>query len=186
MDTANLTDNLLIAMPNLRDPNFEHTVTYICEHNENGAMGIVVNRPIDIEIQEVFEQMGIPTSEENVARVPIFLGGPVEEQRGFVLHTGDGDWDSSLKVNDNLSVTTSKDILEAMAKGEGPDQALIALGYAGWQGGQLEREISENAWLSVPATQSILFDLAPGKRWQAAAGLLGIDLNMLSTQSGHA
>lgn len=187
MQNTNLTNHLLIAMPNLRDPNFEHTVTYVCEHNANGTMGIVINRPIDIDISEVFEQMEIPVSAPaTVDRVPVFLGGPVEEQRGFVLHTGGGDWDSSLRINENLSVTTSRDILEAMARGEGPEQSLIALGYAGWGSGQLEQEIKDNAWLSAPAELSILFELPPAKRWEAAAGLLGIDLNTLSTESGHA
>ena len=186
MEDINLTNHLLIAMPNLQDPNFEHTVTYICEHNENGAMGIVVNRPIDINLGEVFEQMEIPVSAPELAQAKVFLGGPVEEQRGFVLHTHPADWDSSLKVSEQLSVTTSRDILEAMARGEGPSHALIALGYAGWGSGQLEQEILDNAWLSVPAEQAILFDLPPEKRWEAAARLLGVDLNILSNESGHA
>ena len=186
MENTNLTNHLLIAMPNLHDPNFEHTVTYICEHNENGAMGIVVNRPIDIDIGEVFEQMRIPVSTPKVADARIFLGGPVEEQRGFVLHTQPAKWDSSLQVSEQLSVTTSRDILEAMARGEGSEQALIALGYAGWGSGQLEQELLDNAWLSVPADQAILFDLPPARRWEAAAQLLGVDLNMLSSESGHA
>jgi len=186
MEDINLTNHLLIAMPNLQDPNFEHTVTYICEHNENGAMGIVVNRPIDINLGEVFEQMEIPVSAPELAQARVFLGGPVEEQRGFVLHTHPADWDSSLKVSEQLSVTTSRDILEAMARGEGPSHALIALGYAGWGSGQLEQEILDNAWLSVPAEQAILFDLPPEKRWEAAAKLLGVDLNILSNESGHA
>ena len=187
MQNTNLTNHLLIAMPSLRDPNFEHTVTYICEHNANGTMGIVINRPIDVSISEVLEQMEIPiTAAEAIGKVPVFLGGPVEEQRGFVLHRGSRDWDSSLRISEDLSVTTSRDILEAMARGEGPEQSLIALGYAGWEGGQLEQEIKDNAWLSVPAEPVILFDLPPAKRWEAAAGLLGIDLNTLSTESGHA
>jgi len=186
MQSTSLTNNLLIAMPNLRDPNFEHTVTYICEHNENGAMGIVINRPVDIDVREVFDQMEISVSEAVTTKVPIFLGGPVEEQRGFVLHTGEGNWDSSLQVDRDLSVTTSRDILEAMAQGKGPRQALIALGYAGWGGGQLEQEMLDNTWLSVPANRSVLFDLPPASRWEAAADLLGVDLNVLSTESGHA
>ena len=186
MEPTHLTNHLLIAMPNLRDPNFEHTVTYICEHNENGAMGIVINRPIDIDIGEVFEQMQIPVSSPEATGARVFLGGPVEEQRGFVLHTQPAKWDSTLRVTDELSVTTSRDILEAMARGEGPEQALIALGYAGWGSGQLEQEILDNAWLSVPADRAILFDLPPARRWEAAARLLGVDLNMLSSDSGHA
>lgn len=186
MENTNLTNHLLIAMPNLQDPNFEHTVTYICEHNENGAMGIVINRPIDIDISEVLEQMEIPVSTPRLAKVPVFLGGPVEGQRGFVLHTKPAEWDSSLHVSELINITTSRDILEAMARGEGPEQSLIALGYAGWGGGQLEQEILDNSWLSVPAEQEILFNLPPARRWEAAAKLLGVDLNILSSESGHA
>ncbi len=186
MEQTNLTNQLLIAMPGLHDPNFEQTVTYICEHNENGAMGIVINRPIDVELKQVFDQMEIPVSAPDAGRTRIFLGGPVEEQRGFVLHTPCGEWESSLRIDEDLSVTTSRDILEAMARGEGPEKALIALGYAGWGSGQLEQEILDNAWLCAPADQAILFDLPPARRWDAAARQLGIDLSTLSTESGHA
>ena len=186
MQSHSLKNQLLIAMPGLADPNFFHTVTFICEHTDSGAMGIVINRPTDIQIGEVFEQMDIkPSGRENAQR-PVFLGGPVEEQRGFVLHTGEKDWDSTLKLDKGLGVTTSRDILEAMARGEGPERALIALGYAGWGSGQLEQELLDNAWLTVPANESILFDLPPTQRWQAAAELLGIDLAQLSSDSGHA
>lgn len=186
MEQSNLTNHLLIAMPNLADPNFSHTVTYICEHSEKGAMGLVINRPIDIHVAEILEQMEIPVSEPGAGEAPVYLGGPVEEQRGFVLHSSDSEWDSTLRINDQVSVTTSRDILEAMARGEGPEQALVALGYAGWGPGQLEQEILDNSWLSAPADQSILFTLPPARRWQAAAELLGVDLNRLSSESGHA
>lgn len=186
MEQSNLTNHLLIAMPNLADPNFSHTVTYICEHSEKGAMGLVINRPIDINVAEILEQMEIPVSEPTAGEAPVYLGGPVEEQRGFVLHSSDSEWDSTLRINDQVSVTTSRDILEAMARGEGPEQALVALGYAGWGPGQLEQEILDNSWLSAPADQSILFTLPPARRWQAAAELLGVDLNRLSSESGHA
>ncbi|HHI76455.1 MAG TPA: YqgE/AlgH family protein [Gammaproteobacteria bacterium] len=187
MDNTNLTNHLLIAMPSLADPNFSHTVTYLCEHNENGAMGIVINRPIDIKVGEVLEQMQIPVgADAPVAQLPVFLGGPVEEQRGFVLHSSDSRWESTLRINDQVSVTTSRDILEAMARGEGPAHALVALGYAGWGPGQLEQEILDNSWLSAPADQAILFELPPAKRWEAAAKLLGVDLDLLSTDAGHA
>ncbi len=186
MEQSNLTNHLLIAMPNLADPNFSHTVTYICEHNENGAMGLVINRPIDINVAEVLEQMEIPVDEPSAGAAQVYLGGPVEEQRGFVLHSSDSEWDSTLRINDQVSVTTSRDILEAMARGEGPEHALVALGYAGWGPGQLEQEILDNSWLSAPADQAILFTLPPARRWEAAAELLGVDLNRLSSESGHA
>jgi len=186
MEQSNLTNHLLIAMPNLADPNFSHTVTYICEHSENGAMGLVINRPIDIKVAEVLEQMEIPIRDSSAAQAPVYLGGPVEEQRGFVLHSSDSAWDSTLRINDQVSVTTSRDILEAMARGEGPEHALVALGYAGWGPGQLEQEILDNSWLSVPADQGILFTLPPARRWEAAAELLGVDLKRLSSESGHA
>jgi len=186
MNTESLKNQLLIAMPNLADPNFFHTVTYICDHGDTGAMGIVVNRPIDIKAGEVYEQMEIDVSAQEATQAPVFLGGPVEEQRGFVLHTGKHRWDSTLNVTDDVSVTTSRDILEAMAKGKGPEQSLIALGYAGWGAGQLEQEMLDNAWLTVSADKAILFDLPPAQRWEAAAKLLGVDLSLLSGESGHA
>ncbi len=186
MKTESLKNQLLIAMPNLADPNFFHTVTYICDHGDSGAMGIVINRPTEIKVSEVLEQMQIDVTTEETVQEAVFLGGPVEEQRGFVLHTGARRWDSTLRVADDVSVTTSRDILEAMANGEGPAQSLIALGYAGWGAGQLEQEMLENAWLTVPADKAILFDLPPTQRWEAAAKLLGVDLSLLSGDTGHA
>ena len=186
MQSENLKNQLLIAMPNLDDPNFFHTVTLICDHGDTGAMGIVINRPTDIKVGEVFEQMDINTRHQKTAESPVYVGGPVEEQRGFVLHSGSKGWDSTLNVAEGVSVTTSRDILEAMARGEGPEQTLIALGYAGWGAGQLEQEMLDNAWLTVPADKAILFDLPPTQRWQAAADLLGIDINTISGESGHA
>lgn len=186
MQSTNLKNQLLIAMPGLQDPNFSRTVTYICEHSEEGAMGIVINRPTDIHIGEVFQQMNIPLSQTSAGKAPVYLGGPVEEQRGFVLHGGEPDWDSSLQVTEGVNVTTSRDILEAMARGEGPQNTLIALGYAGWTAGQLEQEILDNTWLNGPAENHILFDLPSSKRWEAAAQLLGVDLRLMSTNSGHA
>lgn len=185
MDTSYLKNHLLIAMPTLRDPNFERTVTYICEHNNDGAMGIVINRPTDILLAEVFEQMEIKA--DSPARDDkVFVGGPVEEQRGFVLHTGPSRWESSLTVDTDVSVTTSRDILEAMAQGKGPANTLLALGYAGWSPGQLEQEMLDNAWLTGPADKRILFELPPAQRWEAAARLLGVDMALISNQSGHA
>lgn len=184
--TASLKNQLLIAMPNLHDPNFARTVTYICEHGEHGAMGIVINRPTDLRLADVLQHMQIEGGMGAAGEQIVYLGGPVEEERGFVLHTHTEPWDSTLAVNGEISITTSRDILEAMARGEGPEHTLVALGYAGWGAGQLEREMQQNAWLSGPVDQSILFELPADQRWEAAAGLLGVDLHLLSTDAGHA
>lgn len=183
---TSLKDHLLIAMPDLADPNFSRTVTYICEHSEHGAMGIVLNRPSEMYLAEVFEHMKITAEDCQNMRQRVFLGGPVEEERGFVLHSQSPPWNSTLQITDAISITTSRDILEAMAQGRGPAKTLVALGYAGWGAGQLEHELQENAWLSGPAEQSILFETPPDKRWHAAARLLGVDINLLSTEAGHA
>ena len=185
IDAANLTNHFLIAMPNMGDPNFSRTVTFMCQHGEDGALGIVINRPSQMSLGDIMQQMNIKTRIEAVGRLPIFYGGPVQPERGFVIHEPRGNWDSSLPVSDSIALTTSRDILEAIAEGEGPGRVVVALGYAGWGAGQLEHEIIENAWLSTPAQQSILFDLPPDQRWRAAAGQLGIDLDLLSSQAGH-
>jgi putative transcriptional regulator len=184
--STSLTNQLLIAMPGLQDPNFSRTVTYICEHTDQGAMGIVINRPMDIRLGEVLAQLEIPSGDRGVMDTVVYLGGPVQPDRGFVLHTGRASFDSTLSITPEISVTTSKDVLEAIAEGRGPEQTLIALGYAGWAGGQLEDEMSANAWLSGPADTSIIFRLPAETRWQAAAQLLGVDLNLLSGEAGHA
>jgi len=185
-DTANLTDHFLIAMPALEDPNFSRTVTYICEHNERGAMGIVVNRPLGLELGDILDQMEIAGASSQVRTLPVFMGGPVQTERGFVLHSHDRAWDSTMQITGEISVTTSRDILEAMAKGRGPRYSLVALGYAGWGEGQLESELTANAWLSGPASSQIIFALPTEQRWQAAASLLGVDLNLISGEAGHA
>lgn len=184
--TDTLKNQLLIAMPSLEDPNFSRTVTYICEHSEQGAMGIVLNRPTELSLADVLKHMEIEGDLGEAGEQKVYLGGPVEEERGFVLHTHTEPWASTLAINEDISVTTSRDILEAMACGKGPSHALVALGYAGWGAGQLERELQDNAWLSGPADQSILFDLPPDQRWEAAARLLGVDVNLLSSEAGHA
>lgn len=183
---ASFKNQLLIAMPSLQDPNFSRTVTYICEHGTHGAMGIVLNRPTDMTLSDVLEQMDIEDSSTAAGRATIYLGGPVEEQRGFVLHTHTDPWDSTLTVNERISVTTSRDVLEAIAHGNGPSKSFVALGYAGWGAGQLEHEMQNNAWLSGPADESIIFDLPSDKRWEAAAQLLGVDVHLLSSEAGHA
>ncbi len=183
-----LTDHFLIAMPGLADRNFYQSVTYIVEHNEDGAMGIVINHPLDITLEEMFGQLMIDTTPGTQALGnSLYLGGPVQDDRGFVLHDGDAAvWASSLQIEKALCVTTSKDILEAIAHGDGPQNSLVALGYAGWAAGQLEREISENSWLSGTADKEIIFKLPPEQRWSAAAQLIGIDISLLSSEAGHA
>jgi putative transcriptional regulator len=185
-DTANLTGQLLIAMPAMLDPNFHRTVTYICEHSDQGALGIVINRPMDMEMGEVFAQLSLTNPDPSVASTPILQGGPVELQRGFVIHQSPEDWDSTVAVADNIFVTTSQDILGAIADGNGPEHALLALGYAGWGAGQQEDELVANSWLSVPATPEIIFEAPFEERWQKAATLLGVDIVTLSSEAGHA
>jgi putative transcriptional regulator len=183
---SNLTNHFLIAMPRLEDPNFFHTVTYICEHSEDGAMGIVINRPMELHLADIFEQLEIPVTSDLIAEQPVYNGGPVQSDRGFVLHDSGSEWASTLRVTPHISVTTSLDILEAIAAGKGPKHNLIALGYAGWGAGQLENELAQNAWLNGPAESQIIFERASEERWQAAADLIGIDLNLLSGDAGHA
>ncbi|MGD2117070.1 MAG: YqgE/AlgH family protein [Chromatiales bacterium] len=183
---SNLTNHFLIAMPALNDPNFFHTVTYICEHNDNGAMGIIINRPLDMQLSDVLQHMGIETSNQSLADRPVFVGGPVEEDRGFVLHNYERTWDSTMKITDELAITTSRDILESIAAEQGPQQFLVALGYAGWGEGQLEQELAQNSWLSGPADTATLFDLPVAERWQTAARSIGVDVNLLSNMAGHA
>jgi len=184
--TTSLTNHFLIAMPGLQDPNFSRTVTYVCEHTELGAIGIVINRPMDIRLGEMFDQLDIASNDRRALETSVYLGGPVQPERGFVLHSTAERFDSTLSITSEISVTTSRDVLEAIADGRGPDRRLIALGYAGWGGGQLEQEISANTWLSGPADEEIIFRVPAGARWQAAANLLGVDMNLLSGQAGHA
>lgn len=181
-----LTNHFLIAMPGLQDPNFSRTVTYVCEHSEEGAMGIVINRPMEIQLGEVLNQLEIESPTEAISDAPVYLGGPVQTDRGFVIHDGAVNFDSTLTVTPDIRVTTSRDVLEAIADGRGPANRLVALGYAGWSGGQLEQEMIANAWLSGPANADVLFATPSALRWQAAAQLLGVDLNLLSAQAGHA
>lgn len=183
---TSLANHFLIAMPGLSDPNFSRTVTYVCEHTADGAMGIVINRPMGIQLGEVLTQLDIEVGVRDVVDADVYVGGPVLTDRGFVLHCGAREFDSTLRVTPNLAVTTSRDVLEAVADGSGPERCLVALGYAGWAGGQLERELSENAWLNGPADDGIIFELPSDRRWQAAARLLGVDMNLMSGDAGHA
>jgi putative transcriptional regulator len=185
-ETTYLNNQFLIAMPNLADPNFSHTVTYLCQHNHEGALGIVINRPTEMKLGDIFQQMAITASDNHINKIPIFMGGPVQPDRGFVIHSNcDHQWDSSLPISDEMSLTTSQDILIAIAKGEGPGNALIALGYAGWGEGQLEKEMIANSWLNTPCTTHVLFDTPAGQRWNEAAIQIGVDINLLTTPAGH-
>lgn len=186
MENVNLTNHFLIAMPNMADPYFSKSLTYICEHNEQGALGLVITRPIDLTLGALLEQIEIPVASPEIGAVQVHFGGPVQMDRGFVLHTPPGEWQSSMRVSDSIGLTTSKDILEAVASGEGPDKYFITLGYAGWAPGQLEHEMSQNAWLSVPADISLIFDYPLETRFDAAMRLLGIDATYLSDDAGHA
>lgn len=186
MDAMDLTHHFLIAMPSMNDPNFHRAVTYICSHNEEGAMGIIINKPLDIVLAEILEQMDIVFEGKTASNTPIYDGGPVQSDRGFVLHEYDKDWSSSLQINDQIGIATSLDILNAIANDEGPKNAFITLGYAGWSAGQLEIEMQENIWLSGPADSNIIFNTPINQRWSSAVHLLGINLDQLSSDVGHA
>ncbi len=181
-----LINHFLIAMPNLGDPNFSRTVTLICEHSNEGAMGLVINRTTDLCLADVLQQMNIEAQDSRHLREPVHIGGPVQANRGFVLHEPLGKWESTLAVADDLGVSTSRDILEALAHNSGPANYILTLGYAGWAAGQLEHEIAENAWLSGPSDRGIIFRTPPEARWSAAARLLGVDLSIMSGDAGHA
>ena len=181
-----LSNHFLIAMPGLDDPNFHHTTTYICEHDENGALGVVINRPLNMQLGEILQHMDIGACSEEISSQQVYMGGPVQNDRGFVLHEPSGDWEATLKVTDSIGITSSRDILQAIAEGKGPKNAIVTLGYAGWGAGQLEQELAANTWLSGPASSKIVFETPSEDRWTAAAALLGIDLNLLSSDAGHA
>jgi putative transcriptional regulator len=181
-----LTRQFLIAMPAMQDPNFARGVTFVCQHNDDGAMGLMINRAMDLRLRDVFQQMNITGAPDSIAETPVYFGGPVQTERGFVLHDGGSQWESSFVIDDTLAVTTSRDILVAMARGEGPRRALVALGYAGWSAGQLDREMLDNAWLTAEATHELIFDTPAEARWDAAARLIGFDPQQLSGASGHA
>ena len=183
---ANLTNHFLIAMPNMVDPNFSGSLTYICEHNDRGALGLVVNRPGDITLGALLGQADITLNNDEWKSVPVYKGGPVQTDRGFVLHRPVGSWQSTLAVNDVAGLTTSRDVLLSMVAGKGPEKMLVAIGYAGWAAGQLEQEIKQNGWLTVEADLDVVFNMPPEARLNAAMGLLGISFANLSDQAGHA
>ena len=181
-----LADHMLIAMPSLEDSFFSRSVTYICEHSEEGALGIMLSLPLEATYHELFDHLKISSTNREVLDNALLAGGPVDKERGFILHSPLGNWDSSMTISDDIALSTSEDILAAIANREGPEEAVIALGYSGWDKGQLEQEIKENSWLIAPANKDIIFHTAPQHRWQKATKLLGIDWTQLTEQSGHA
>ena len=182
----NLTGHFLIAMPSLNDGFFNHAVTYICEHDESGSFGVIINQQTDIKLKQVIEEMHIESQQGYDENQPVYIGGPVDQGRGFILHRPAGNWSSSLVVNNDVALTTSKDILQAIANNQGPEDCIVALGYAGWSAGQLEQEMANNTWLSCPADEQIIFNTPTEERWKAAAKLIGIDLSLMSNEAGHA
>ncbi len=185
-ESSCLKNHFLIALPSLQDPNFSRSVTYICEHTDDGAMGLTINRPSPLGLDDILQHMEIERTEQTPDELPVFIGGPVQEDRGFLLHSPPTRWKSTLVVTDELAVTTSQDILQAIARGEGPEEVLVALGYAGWGPGQLEHELQQDSWLVAPASKEILFHTPVEQRWEAAAALAGVDLNLITSTAGHA
>jgi len=186
----NLTNQFLIAMPGMADDTFAGAVVYLCEHTEKGALGLVINKPIDIKLKNLFEKVELPLTREDLAEAPVYFGGPVQTERGFVLHEqsggAGGHYSSTLTIPGGLEMTTSKDVLEALSNGTGPKRVLITLGYSGWSAGQLEDEMSRNGWINVGAAPEVIFDTPVEQRYERALSLLGIDLRMLSQEAGHA
>jgi putative transcriptional regulator len=185
-----LTNQFLIAMPGMADDTFAGTVVYLCEHNEKGALGLVINKPIDIKLKNLFEKVELSLDREELAELPVYFGGPVQTERGFVLHESQGvaggAYSSTMSIPGGLEMTTSKDVLEALSSGAGPKRILVTLGYSGWQAGQLEEELSRNGWLTVNADPTVIFDTPIEKRYDRAVSLLGFDPRMLSQEAGHA
>lgn len=182
-----LEGQFLVAMPGMDDPTFAQTVTYICEHTSEGAMGLIINTPLSLTLADIYHQLDLASTDDS-REVPVLAGGPVSMERGFVLHPPrpEDNWLSTVAVSETISLTASRDILQAMAEGQGPEQFLVALGYAGWDSQQLEDEIANNAWLTVPGDEQILFHTPCEQRWQAAARIIGVDLNLMSHTAGHA
>jgi putative transcriptional regulator len=187
MDSSSLlTNQLLIAMPGMADPNFSTTVTLICEHNDDGALGIIINRPLNLKLSGLFDQLAVDDANPEAAENPVMSGGPVGTERGFVLHGKDHSFENTLAVSNDIQLTLSRDVIDAMAVGEGPEKSLVAIGYAGWEPGQLEEEMLANSWLNVTATPELVFDTPFEERWDSAARLLGVDIASISPDAGHA
>ncbi len=182
---TSLKNQFLIAMPSMAGSYFGDTVTYLCEHNEDGAMGLVINKPSELSLVELLGQLGMPGGHVG-AEVPVMNGGPVSQDRGFILHSDDERFDASLDLGNGLMLTAAREVLEAIGRGAGPRDYLVALGYAGWDGGQLEEELKDNAWLTCPANPDVVFHEPYESRVLKAAEILGIDFRLISGQAGHA
>lgn len=183
---SSLKNYFLLAMPGLNDPNFAQSVVYICEHNADGAMGLIINQQLDIPVKAIFDQLELSYLDE-CGNLLIFDGGPVQRDRGFILHPSvEQQWESTVAIGEDISLTASKDILTDIALGKGPENALITLGYSSWEAGQLEKELTQNSWLTIPADSAIIFHTDCAKRAGAAASTIGLDLAMLSHDAGHA
>jgi putative transcriptional regulator len=181
-----LCNQLLIAMPGMADPNFNSTVTLICEHNDQGALGIVINRPMEMNLGGLFKQLDLAGPNPALSNHPVLIGGPVARERGFVLHEPGPAFESTVSVSPEVQLTLSRDVIDSMAAGDGPERSLVALGYAGWDAGQLEAEMLANTWLTVPAEPSVIFDVPFADRWSVAANIIGIDISQISPDAGHA
>jgi len=182
----NLASHLLVAVPSLNEGPFARSVSLICQHDEHGALGMVINQPTEFTLGEVFAHMNMVPQDENLRAMPVLNGGPLHPERGFVIHDDPRPWLASKTISEELFVTTSRDILRAMANGDGPDNALIVLGCAGWAAGQLENELAQNLWLTVPADADFLFATPFDERWLGAAACIGVDMSHLTSYSGHA
>jgi putative transcriptional regulator len=183
---STFANHLLIAMPSLRDPNFEHAVIYLCEHHERGAVGLIINRPMVFPMSLVFDQLQIHPIRNEQNQMPLLFGGPIQPERGFVIHKQVGGWRSSLLLQDEVTVTTSNDIIRAIAQDAGPKDVLVTLGYTGWVEHQLEQEVMDNDWLVCPYKSEILYEIPFEQRWEYAGSTLGIKMNQLSSSAGHA
>ena len=183
---ANLVDKCLIATPAIKDPIFAESLIYMCEHSEEGSMGLVVNHQTTQVLDDIFRQLDIVCDDEQIRNIPVYIGGPVKLEQGFVLHTTDGGWQNSVRVADGIHLTSSVDILQSIARGRGPDDYLVMLGYSGWASGQLESELQQNSWLTSNCTADLLFRQNPADKWQIAFDSLGFDISSLSPVSGNA
>ncbi|GAB2724788.1 YqgE/AlgH family protein [Halomonas garicola] len=182
-----LKNHFLLAMPHMDESHFAGSLVYLCDHDDNGSMGVIANRPLDITLDALFEQLELGGGQSLHRSAPVYYGGPMHKDRGFILHRGKSDdWDSSVQVTDELALTTSMDMLQALANNEGPERFIVCLGCSGWDVGQLEDEIKDNAWLIVEGESSVLFETPPAERLGAAAGILGVDLNLMTPDAGHA
>jgi len=183
---SSLINQLLIAMPGMHDPNFASTVTLICEHNDDGALGIIINRPLNLKLSGIFDQLLVENADPDAADTQVMAGGPVGTERGFVLHGKEHNFENTLTVSSDIRLTLSRDVIDAMATGVGPERSLVAIGYAGWEPGQLEQEMLANSWLNVAATPELIFETPYEERWDSAARLLGVDIANISPEVGHA